>query len=309
MICNEKIGQAEELLCHVKENHRGKVIFTASQVAASPFEKHEQVQESLKEVIDITLDDSDNDVCQIQKEVNIMEESNENMESFSLDMSEQSYGIELEKLNQPVKDQLYKDQATEQEESFAKVQVIKKEPENILHQSLTVSDALDEESSMDAKQPVQNIAQNMTDKYDNKENFQSTDISHSNENKEHFQCTFCEYKTDDQADLDYHRSFTHIKLSNGKTCVKCDKTFAKTCYLKIHIMAVHDKIKPFKCMLCNFKTVVKAELNRHVAAVHHKVKEFACHLCDKQFARKCKLTNYVKAIHTGIREFKCTICD
>jgi uncharacterized Zn-finger protein len=46
-------------------------------------------------------------------------------------------------------------------------------------------------------------------------------------------------------------------------CDQCDKRFADAKHLREHIIAVHDKLKPFACEMCDFKCARTDNLNVH----------------------------------------------
>ena len=50
--------------------------------------------------------------------------------------------------------------------------------------------------------------------------------------------------------------------------------------LKKHVLSVHDKVKPFKCELCEYAASEAGNLKRHVLGVHEKMKNFKCKQCD-----------------------------
>ena len=53
-------------------------------------------------------------------------------------------------------------------------------------------------------------------------------------------------------------------------CDKCGKTFLEVHDLREHIVAIHDKLKPFICDLCGFKTAKHGNLNIHRQKSHSK---------------------------------------
>ena len=51
-------------------------------------------------------------------------------------------------------------------------------------------------------------------------------------------------------------------------CNKCDQRFNNGKALKEHMQAIHEKVKPFSCLLCEYKCVKYGNLNTHRNAVH-----------------------------------------
>lgn len=54
---------------------------------------------------------------------------------------------------------------------------------------------------------------------------------------------------------------------NAYLCQICDKNFTRKDILENHLRAVHSKV-PFRCTLCNFKSVKKCELKIHLTKIH-----------------------------------------
>ena len=59
---------------------------------------------------------------------------------------------------------------------------------------------------------------------------------------ERFRCAHCNYKTSRGKDLKVHIKAVHDKIKDMK-CEQCDYTCSEGRTLKVHIKAVHDKIK------------------------------------------------------------------
>ena len=60
----------------------------------------------------------------------------------------------------------------------------------------------------------------------------------------------------------------HDKSTWKNECEKCGKKFFAMKVLKEHMIAVHDKIKPYICNLCGFKTAKLGNLNLHRQKSH-----------------------------------------
>ena len=83
----------------------------------------------------------------------------------------------------------------------------------------------------------------------------------------------------------------------------------KTTDLGKHIKTVHEKIKDFKCEICEKAFISNSDLKRHINAVHAKTKNFGCTQCGKCFSQSGHLNQHIKSVHEGIRENKCALCD
>ena len=67
--------------------------------------------------------------------------------------------------------------------------------------------------------------------------------------------------------------------------------------LKRHIETVHERIKPFKCNFCDYKSARKANLNEHVESAHGGIKaESETERSKRGQGRKTKIANEVTVI-------------
>ena len=73
-------------------------------------------------------------------------------------------------------------------------------------------------------------------------------------------------------------------------------------------LAVHDKNKPNKCTICDYKSTTKAELKSHIRSVHEKIK-VQCQLCEASFSRPSRLKLHVASVHEGKKPYQCSNCD
>ena len=80
--------------------------------------------------------------------------------------------------------------------------------------------------------------------------------------------------------------------------------------LNKHINAIHEKIKPFKCDLCDYACSQKSSMNSHKKHVHEGFK-FTCDSCDKQFSSRRNLTAHVEGYHNKNKDSNiyCDPCD
>ena len=61
---------------------------------------------------------------------------------------------------------------------------------------------------------------------------------------------------------EYFYRMTHDPRKQHK-CDRCEKSFMRPVDLRKHISQVHDKLKPFYCEVCQFKTASLSNLNIH----------------------------------------------
>ena len=126
---------------------------------------------------------------------------------------------------------------------------------------------------------------------------------------------------DDQSSNDQEDSntemivdFMHpIKIESQKDetkrCKICLKRFSGRNKLKIHMDAVHKKLKPFQCSICQSPFALKAHLKSHVDVVHKKLKPVSCKMCSRTFACHSHLKQHAVKVHKNARPFECNSCS
>ena len=67
---------------------------------------------------------------------------------------------------------------------------------------------------------------------------------------------------------------------------------------------VHDKIKDFKCDICDFTSSRNVALTRHTKNVHDKIKKYECKICDAKFSENSTLKKHIKSVHERSPESK-----
>ena len=72
-------------------------------------------------------------------------------------------------------------------------------------------------------------------------------------------------------------------------------------YLKIHIKAVHERLKNHKCDLCDKAFSQASSLKTHIIGVHERLKNHKCDICDKAFSLLNNLKIHIKIIHEGLK--------
>ena len=91
-------------------------------------------------------------------------------------------------------------------------------------------------------------------------------------------------------------------------CKMCKKSFHNIGNLKRHISSVHEgKKKTLQCNICG-KSVTEAYLKIHIQAVHEKFKRWKCKHCEKEYAHKEGYLTHVRTIHEKIK-MQCDFCE
>ena len=110
-----------------------------------------------------------------------------------------------------------------------------------------------------------------------------------------------------------------IKYKNGDlpyNCNKCTKSFTKRAYLVTHEI-VHTGEKPFLCTACSITFITKSNLNRHVLMHTRQQPLYNCLTCGKSFSQKSYLKNHERRNHTSEKHerynmkdkpYKCSKC-
>ncbi|XP_058802119.1 zinc finger protein 845-like [Phymastichus coffea] len=90
----------------------------------------------------------------------------------------------------------------------------------------------------------------------------------------------------------------------------CGRTFAKLCYLKVHLMA-HMNIKPFKCdySSCSWAFYSEFKLKRH-KKTHLNKKDYVCPVpgCQRRFTTIYNLASHEK-LHTRPNKIACQVTE
>lgn len=109
----------------------------------------------------------------------------------------------------------------------------------------------------------------------------------------------------DQCGLDFKKReafslhFQCIHLKKYSFCDLCPKKFPHSAHLTIHKQAVHEKLRPFACDLCEYTSYRKTTLQVHM--LRHSSKK-TCEVCFKS------VVNMYDHLKSHI-EVKCSICQ
>ena len=124
-------------------------------------------------------------------------------------------------------------------------------------------------------------------------------------NSKVFQCKVCEkmFRSDDHLKIHEKRQHENEEI----TCSDCGKSFSLQ-YFQDHVRNVHQKLKSYKCHLCQNSFSQKSNLNSHVKLFHLGIKPHKCSICPSSFGGSGELKRHVSEIHFGIKRHKCNIC-
>lgn len=92
--------------------------------------------------------------------------------------------------------------------------------------------------------------------------------------------------------------------STSLECHLCGKTYATKSSLTTHLQSVHSDVKKFMCSECDKTFARKCYLDVHMAT-HTGEKKYTCDECGKSFAQRSTLNTH-KNLHTSTH--KCTEC-
>ena len=112
------------------------------------------------------------------------------------------------------------------------------------------------------------------------------------------ECEVCQKKLKSQEMLKMHLKRFH---SSMYTCEICQQKFEQRTLLVSHKKIIH---KVNHCKLCDHIAQCQASLRFHVKTIHDKIKDFKCNICQAEFSRKDLLQNHIARNRCN----KCKIC-
>ena len=134
-------------------------------------------------------------------------------------------------------------------------------------------------------------------------------ILYKHETNKSWKCDQCDYAHASKYGLQEHKRYKHPSENDMKVCHIC--SFSSPCKSTInkHIAAVHEKLKPFSCLLCQKQFFKKSHLDKHVDYNHETNKLWKCDICDYSHASKYGLQGHKKQVHPSDNDMKvCHLC-
>ena len=127
--------------------------------------------------------------------------------------------------------------------------------------------------------------------------------------RKRFPCDMCDFRTSQKQSLRQHVIAVHEKL-RPYNCPwpGCDYNCSRKQNLDKHVMGVHEKLRPYHCPVCDAAFSQKVTLNNHVRGVHERLKPFTCPLCEYSCAYRGNLNTHVATVHERRRPHKCDRC-
>jgi KRAB domain-containing zinc finger protein len=115
------------------------------------------------------------------------------------------------------------------------------------------------------------------------------------------ECSYCDYRTYRKTHLKNHVLNVHEKSNAGFQCPieNCVKVLASAQNLKLHVQAIHLKVKGKMCPLCDYSATLDKTLQNHINTIHKKEKRFQCPLCDVQAYDKTQALVHIDKVHKG----------
>ncbi|XP_049709516.1 PR domain zinc finger protein 14 [Elephas maximus indicus] len=130
----------------------------------------------------------------------------------------------------------------------------------------------------------------------------------SEESEEGYRCERCGKVFTYKYYKDKHLKYTSCvdKGDRKFPCSLCNRSFEKRDRLRIHVLHVHEKHRPYKCSTCGKCFSQSSSLNKHMR-IHSGERPYQCVYCTKTFTASSILRTHIRQ-HSGEKPFKCKYC-
>lgn len=117
-------------------------------------------------------------------------------------------------------------------------------------------------------------------------------------------CVFCQFVARSIKCMIEHRKL-HDQV-RPFPCMKCEFSTTNPNYLKLHLLTHSESY--FQCSYCEFKTKNKYYLSIHIR--QHTNNELSCKICGKKLLSSITLRNHMSSVHIPVtgKPYKCDLC-